>query len=302
VTPSEATEVDVDGRRLRLTNLEKVLYPKTGFTKGNVIDYYTRIAPVLLPHLRNRPLTLKRYPNGVEGHFFYEKQCPKHRPDWVQVQPIQGSQRVVEFCLANDKPTLVWVANLASLELHPLLSTSESLSTPTKLTFDLDPGPPASIVECSKVAMSLRALLGDLGLGECFAKTSGSKGMQVDVPLNTPTSFDATKIFAKTVARFMEKDGLVVSKMEKAVRKNKVLVDWSQNDQSKTTVSVYSLRAKDEPTVSTPISWDEVEDCAGGKMLSFTTDEVLDRVERLGDLHEPVTRVTQNLPEPPSLD
>ena len=293
--------VEVGGRQLRLSNLDKLMYPEPGFTKGQVIDYYTRIAPVLLPHLRDRPLTLKRYPDGVEGPYFYEKQCPSHRPDWVETAPIPARGRTIDFCLANDLPTLVWTANLADLELHTSLSLAREIERPTMMAFDLDPGPPATIVECTEVALWLRELFDELGL-ESFPKTSGSKGLQVYVPLNGETSYDATKPFAKALAELLERrhKELVVSSMRKDIRPGKVLIDWSQNDEHKTTVCVYSLRAKARPTVSTPLSWDEVEDVLDSgdpDTAVFDSDEVLERVDEHGDLFEPVLTLEQRLPE-----
>jgi bifunctional non-homologous end joining protein LigD len=293
-------EVEVEGRRLSLSNLDKVMYPEVGFTKGQVIDYYTRIAPVLLPHLRGRPLTLKRYPDGVQGQHFYEKQCPSHRPEWVRTAPIRAGSKVIDFCLCDDLPTLVWAANLADLEIHPSLALATDYSSPTVVAFDLDPGPPATIVECAEVAVRLRAALGGVGL-ECYPKTSGSKGMQVYAPLNTPTSYERTKPFAYAVAQAIERaePELVVSDMKKSLRAGKVFVDWSQNDQHKTTVAVYSLRARERPTVSTPITWDEVEAVRSSgdpDDLVFTSDDVLARVEEHGDLFAPVATQRQQLP------
>jgi bifunctional non-homologous end joining protein LigD len=294
-------EVDVDGRRLSLSNLDKVLYPKAGFTKGQVIDYYTRIAPTVLPHLRGRPLTLKRYPNGVEAPYFYEKQCPAHRPDWVRTARIgMRGVRAIDFCLCDDLPTLVWLANLADLELHPSLSMAADVTSPAILAFDLDPGEPATIVDCAEVAVRLRAALDSIGL-QAFPKTSGSKGMQVYVPLNTPTSYDATKPFARALAQVLERaePELVVSEMAKVKRPGRVFVDWSQNDEHKTTVGVYSLRARDRPTVSTPIGWEEVEAVLGSRdpeELVFTSDDVLARVAERGDLFAPVATLQQELP------
>src|SRR5207244_461199 len=244
----EKAELVVEGKKLAVSNLNKVLYPKVGFTKGQVIDCYIRIAPVLLPHLRDRPLTMKRYPNGVDAEFFYEKNCPSHRPKWVQTAKVwsEGNNRIMHFCLAQDIPTLVWAANLADLELHTSLSLAKAILRPTMLVFDLDPGAPANIVQCCQVALWVRELFGKLGL-DSFAKTSGSKGMQVYIPLNTPTSYDETKPFAHAVARQLEDEypDLIVSDMKKSLRIGKVLVDWSQNDDHKTTVCVYSLRAKE---------------------------------------------------------
>jgi len=299
---SRRVEVEIDGRTLSLSNLEKVLYPKAGFTKGQVIDYYTRVAPVLLPHLRDRPLTLKRYPNGVEGEYFYEKQCPKHRPDWVRTEAVysHSARRTIDFCVTDDLPTLVWTSNLADLELHTSLAKVDDVASPAILAFDLDPGPPATIVECAEVAVRLREIFDHLGL-EAFPKTSGSKGMQVYVPLNTRTSYDVTKPFALAIAQLLERrhPDLVVSDMKKALRTSKVLVDWSQNDEHKTTVCVYSLRARDHPTVSTPVTWEEVEAVRVSREpddLAFTSDDVLARVADLGDLFAPVEELRQELP------
>jgi bifunctional non-homologous end joining protein LigD len=300
---SAGAEVTVEGRRLKLTNLDKVLYPKAGFTKADVIDYYTRIAPVLLPHLRNRPLTMKRYPNGVDAPFFYEKNCPSHRPEWLQLAPVwsEGKQSVMNYCLANDLPSLVWAANLADLELHTSLAKAKDVDRPTVMVFDLDPGPPADVLACAKVALIVRSLFAELGL-ESFVKTSGSKGLQVYVPLNRPADYRETKSFSKSVAQALERDHpeLVVSRMLKSLRGGKVLVDWSQNDRNKTTVNVYSLRAKDRPTVSTPVEWGEVERALkrqDASLLVFDSKEVLARVERLGDLFEPVLKLKQRLPK-----
>ena len=295
-------EVEVDGRQLKLSNLDKVLYPEVGFTKAQVIDYYTRIAPVLLPHLKNRPLTLKRYPDGVEGNFFYEKQCPSYRPKWVKTASVwsEGNRRDVHYCVANDLPTLVWAANLADLELHTSLSVQRNIERPTMLVFDLDPGAPADIVQCAQVALWLRDVLAELKL-KSFVKTSGSKGMQLYAPLNTPTSYEHTKPFAHAVAQLLEQRHPrdVVSNMKKALRTGKVLIDWSQNDAHKTTVCVYSLRAKAQPTVSTPLAWDEVEAVwhdKSGAAVEFLAEDVLARVDRVGDLFAPVLTLKQRLP------
>ena len=299
---SKTTIVEVNGRKLKLSNLDKVLYPAAGFTKGQVIDYYVRMAPVLLPHIAEHPLTLKRYPEGVDQEFFYEKNAPAHRPDWVKVAPIwsEGNHRNVNYVLANDLPTLVWVANLASIELHPSLSLAKDIDCPTVIAFDLDPGPPATIVECCQVGLWLREIFEHFGL-QTLPKTSGSKGLQVYVPLHTPISYDETKPFAHALARLLESEHpqLVVSDMKKVLRVGKVLVDWSQNDEHKTTVSVYSLRAKERPTVSTPITWDEVEACLKRKdpaRLVFEANDVLERIEKMGDLFAPVLKLKQKLP------
>ena len=299
---SKKTEIEVAGKKLMVSNLDKVLYPETGFTKGQVIDYYIRIAPVLLPHLKNRPITLKRYPNGVEGFFFYEKQCPSHRPDWVKTTevPSRREEGKIDYCLMNDLPALVWAANLADLELHTFLHRAPAITRPTALAFDLDPGAPADIVQCCRVGLWLRAIFDDLGL-QSFPKTSGSKGLQIFIPLNTATNYDKTKAFAHALAERLEREhpDEVVSRMQKALRKGKVLIDWSQNDEHKTTVNVYSLRAKPHPTVSTPVTWLEVEGVAtkgDAQRLSFETEAALKRVETHGDLFAPLLTLKQRLP------
>jgi bifunctional non-homologous end joining protein LigD len=300
---AEKAQLVVEGKKLAVSNLNKVLYPKVGFTKGQVIDYYIQIAPVLLPHLRDRPLTMKRYPNGVDAEFFYEKNCPVHRPKWVKTAKVwsHGNNRMMDYCLAQDLPTLVWAANLADLELHTSLARKNNVAQPTMMVFDLDPGPPANIVQCCQVGIWLRDLLSKMKL-KSFAKTSGSKGLQVYVPLNTPANFDNTKGLSRALAEHLEREHpqLVVSKMLKSLRTGKVLVDWSQNDEHKTTVCVYSLRAKEEPTVSTPVTWDEVETCLKKKkpdLLTFRSDQTLARVETSGDLFEPVEKLKQKLPQ-----
>jgi bifunctional non-homologous end joining protein LigD len=279
-----------------------VLYPKVGFTKGQVIDYYIRVAPVLLPHLKDRPLTMKRYPDGVEGEFFYEKNCPSHRPKWVKTAKVwsESNDRMMNYCLAQDLPTLVWAANLADLELHTSLAHKRDVARPTMMVFDLDPGAPADIVQCCQVGLWLRDLLAKMKL-KSFAKTSGSKGLQVYVPLNLAVAFDQTKGLSRALAQHLEHQhvDLVTSNMSKAVRNGKVFVDWSQNDEHKTTICVYSLRAKEEPTVSTPVGWDEVENCMKKKKadhLKFRSDKVLTRVEKLGDVFAPVEKLKQKLP------
>jgi bifunctional non-homologous end joining protein LigD len=299
---SQKAQLVVEGRKLSVSNLDKVLYPKVRFTKGQVIDYFIRVAPVLLPHLKDRPLTMKRYPDGVEGEFFYEKNCPSHRPQWVKTAKVwsEGNQRIMHYCLANDLPTLVWAANLADLELHTSLSRKDKIERPTMMVFDLDPGPPADIVQCCQVGIWLRDLLAKMKL-KSFAKTSGSKGLQVYVPLNTPVTYDDTKGLSRSLAQHLESEhpDLVTSNMSKAVRKGKVFVDWSQNDEHKTTICVYSLRAKEEPTVSSPVTWNEVENCLKKKnaeLLKFRSDQVLARMEKLGDLFEPVENLKQKPP------
>jgi bifunctional non-homologous end joining protein LigD len=299
----EKAQLVVEGKKLAVSNLDKILYPKTGFTKGQVIDYYIRIAPVLLPHLKDRALTMKRYPDGVEGEFFYEKNCPVHRPKWVKTARVwsDSNNRMMNYCLIQDLPTLVWAANLADLELHTSLSRRQNVERPTVMVFDLDPGTPADIVQCCQVGLWLRDLLGKIGL-ESFAKTSGSKGLQVYVPLNTSVNYEQTKGLSRALAEHLEGEhgDVVTSNMSKALRKGKVLVDWSQNDQHKTTVCVYSLRAKEEPTVSTPIGWEEVAICRKKKkadLLKFRSDQVLARVDKKGDLFKPVEKLKQKLPK-----
>jgi bifunctional non-homologous end joining protein LigD len=280
-----------------------VLYPEAGFSKGEVIDYYARIAPALIPHLRGRPLTVVRYPDGVGGKFFFEKRCPDHRPEWVRTARVWAGNRAgeIDFCVCDERPTLIWLAQLAALELHPSLSLAADVDRPTVVAFDLDPGEPATIVECCRVALLIRELFADLGL-QCFPKTSGSRGMQVYVPLNTPTDYGETKPFARAVARALERaePELVVSRMTKELRRGRVLVDWSQNTASKTTVAAYSLRARARPTVSTPLAWAEVAGCAASEdagRLAFDPADALDRVAEHGDLFAPVLELRQELPE-----
>ncbi len=301
--PADGTKVtvQVDGRQLVLSNLEKVLYP-SGFTKAQVIDYYTRIAPFAVPHYAGRATTLKRYPNGSDAAFFYEKDTPGHRPDWVQTAAIWSghTQRNINYVLVDDLPTMVWLANLAALELHPSLSLAADPPSPTSVVFDLDPGPPAAILECAGVALMLRDLFVSLGL-QSVVKTSGSKGMQVYVPLNSPATYEQTKGFSNAVARLLEREHpkRVVSVMTKNLRTGKVFVDWSQNDEHKTTIGVYSLRARERPFVSTPVAWDEVEAAVASKNasdLAFDATAVLDRVSLSGDLFAPLETLVQELP------
>ncbi len=291
--------LEIGGREVPVSNLHKVFYPKTGFTKGEVIDYYIRISPVLLPHLNNRPISLKRYPDGVEGFFFYEKNCPAHHPRWIKTIAVDKSDgSKIRYCAMNDLAALIWAANLADLELHTFLHRAPALSRPTALAFDLDPGAPADIVECCRVGLEVRKIFAGLGL-ESYAKTSGSKGLQVYVPLNTRITYERTKAFARAVAVALEHHwpDLVISRMERKLRKGKVFIDWSQNDPKKTTVTVYSLRAKEEPTVSTPVTWEEVGQAwKRKKALRFTSEQVLERVEKHGDLFAPVLEKKQKLP------
>jgi len=298
-----ADTLNIGGQDVPVSKLDKVFYPSIGFTKGQLIDYYIRISPVLLPHLKDRPLTLKRYPDGVTGNFFYEKRCPPYRPDWVKTAPIWSDYNNAEihYCLANNLPSIVWAANLGDIELHTSLAKAGKVDQPTMMVFDLDPGAPADILSCARVGLLLREKLDSLKL-QSFPKTSGSKGLQIYAPLNTPVTYDQTKALSHQLAGELEKEHpeSIVSKMGKNIRTGKVFVDWSQNDRHKTTVCVYSLRAKEHPTVSTPVEWDEVESALkknDAARLSFLWDEVLKRVEKQGDLFEPVLKLKQKLPK-----
>jgi bifunctional non-homologous end joining protein LigD len=291
---------EVQGREIKVSNLDKVLYPQVGFTKRDVIEFYAEIAPFLLPHLEGRPLTLKRYPNGVDAGHFYEKQAPSHRPEWVHTARVPTGSKTIEFVVCDDLPTLVWLANLADLELHTSLARAADIEHPTALAFDLDPGEPAGLVECCRVGLLLEGMFSGLGL-QSFAKTSGSKGLQVYVPLNSDVTYDVTKPFAKAVAELLEREEpkLVVSRQTKTLRRGRVLVDWSQNDEHKTTVNVYSLRARERPTVSTPVQWDEVRAAAesgDAERLVFDAAAARARVAEHGDLFAPVVSLVQQLP------
>jgi bifunctional non-homologous end joining protein LigD len=297
-----AQTLAINGRQVPVSNLNKVFYPSVGFTKAQVIDYYIRISPVLLPHLKDRPLTLKRYPEGVNGGFFYEKRCPPYRPEWVKTAPVWSDRNDTEihYCLANDLPSIVWAANLGDLELHTFLAKANDVERPTMMVFDLDPGAPADIVNCAQVGFWLKEKLDALKL-QSFPKTSGSKGLQIYVPLNTPVTYDQTKAVSHELAEQLEREHpeSVLSKMAKNLRGGKVFVDWSQNDRHKTTVCAYSLRAKERPTASAPVDWDEVKSALkkkDPKRLSFLSDEVLKRVEKYGDLFEPLLKLKQKLP------
>jgi bifunctional non-homologous end joining protein LigD len=279
-----------------------VIWPAAGFTKGQAIDYYARVSETILPHLRDRPLTRVRFPDGIEGQRFYEKRAPSHTPDWVRTAPLEfGKEGLLPFVVADEPATLIWLAQLAAFELHPSLSKADDIERPTFLVFDLDPGPPADILDCCRVGIRLRAMFENLGL-DCLPKTSGSKGLQVYVPLNTKVTYDDTKPFAHAVAQALEKDtpDEVVSRMAKDLRKGKILVDWSQNDRAKTTVAVYSIRAREHPTVSTPVEWKEVEralEKGDPDLLRFETADVLKRIDKHGDLFEPVLKLMQKLPK-----
>ncbi|MBA2554976.1 MAG: ATP-dependent DNA ligase [Geodermatophilaceae bacterium] len=304
VPNSERVSVDVGGRTLKLSNLDKVLYPEDGYTKGQVIDYYARIADVLLPHLAGRPLTVKRYPDGVDGKFFFEKNAPSHKPDWVRSVelPTPGSTRqreTIRYAVVEDLPTLIWLANLAALELHIpqwTVGPRGGVRGADLMVFDLDPGPPATIVDCAWVAKAVREVLDEDGL-EAWAKTSGSKGMQLYVPLkeiDAERPWEYSRRLAQRVAK--EHPDRVVWQMTKALRGGKVLIDWSQNSATKTTVAPYSLRARPSPTVSTPVTWEEIEACNAEPELRFTADEVLERVDEHGDLFEPMRHKSFTLP------
>jgi len=277
------------------------MWPADGFTKARAIDYYARVADAILPHLRDRPLTRVRFPDGIDGQRFYEKRAPKGTPDWVRKASIvMGSEGVLDFVVCDGPATLVWLAQLAALELHPSLAVADDPDSPTVVAFDLDPGAPADIIDCCRVALRLRDLFASFDL-ECFPKTSGSKGLQVYLPLNGDDTYDATKPFAHAVAQALERDDpdRITSRMTKSLRAGKVFVDWSQNDRAKTTVAVYSLRAREHPTVSTPLDWDEVLSAVengNADALRFESPAVLERLAERGDLFEPVLKLRQALP------
>ncbi len=293
---NKTNRVEVDGRHLELSNLDKVLWPETGTTKGEMLNYYARITPVLVPHLTGRAVTLKRFPDGVDGTSFFEKNCPSYKPHWMHTVKMGD----VNYCLVDEPATVVWLANLAAIELHPTLAAKPDLGSPTSVVFDLDPGAPADVITCARVSLLIRDLLAQLHL-KAWVKTSGSKGLQLYVPLNSGATYEGTAPFAKAVAQLLEKrhPDLVLSYQQRAAREGKVLIDWSQNAESKTTVSVYSLRARPEPTVSTPVTWDELDDAlsaAEADRLCFEWQDVLDRVERRGDLMAEVLTLEQELP------
>ena len=302
----ETRTVEVDGRELRLTNLDKVLYPEVGFTKGEMVDYYAKVAPAIVPHLNGRAVTLRRFPEGVEDldSAFFEKRCPKHRPKWVKTTRVQAGPNAgkIDFCVCDSLPTLIWMAQLAAIELHPSLSKGRAPKRPTVLAFDLDPGPPADVVDCSRVALRLREVLAQLEL-ESFVKTSGSKGMQLYVPLNGKATYDETRPFAQALAQLIAKqtpDEVLAKMGKKTDRSGKVLIDWYQNNERKTTIAVYSLRARERPTVSTPVTWEEVEAVAesgDGTSLVFEAGDVLERIKEHGDLFAPVLELKQELPD-----
>jgi bifunctional non-homologous end joining protein LigD len=297
VSAQSKTVTEVDGHRLILSNLDKVMYPAAGFTKAGVVDYYARIAPTMLPHLRDRALTMVRFPDGVDGNRFFEKRCPPHAPEWVRQG--ESSEGLVQ-CVIDDVASLVWVANLASLELHTLQATVDEPDRPTSMVLDLDPGPPASILDCCRVALDLRDMLDGLGL-QTVVKTSGGKGLHLATPVRGADA-EATKSFARALGQLLAKQDpeRVTIVMARDIRPGKVFVDWSQNDRHKTTVCAYSLRAQPRPTVSTPLSWDEVSsalDEGDTGALSFEAPDVLVRVDRLGDLYEPNLTEHRSLPD-----
>lgn len=295
---SDRVRVTVGERTLSLSNLDKILYPEVGFTKSQVIDYYARIAPHMLAHVSHRCMTLRRWPDGVDGESFYAKRCPQHRPDWVEVALGPGDSRGgIDYCQLNDEAALVWAANLAALELHAPMARSADIESPTMVVFDLDPGPPATIVECCRIALAIRDVLAAVDLS-CWPKTSGGKGLQLYLPLNSPHTHRQAADFALAVGTLVARaqpDRALVE-MTKALRTGRIFIDWSQNSRHKTTVAAYSLRAAGRPTVSTPLAWDEVSDGADGEPLVFVADQVLDRVGRLGDLFAPVATMEQHLP------
>jgi bifunctional non-homologous end joining protein LigD len=294
--------VEIDGKRLSLSNLEKDLYPSYGFTKAEILEYYRRMAPFILPHLQDRALTLKRYPEGVEQDFFFEKRCPVHRPAWVKTAEVRrDDEERMTVCLVNDLETLLWVENLASLELHVPLARAGSPETPNAMVFDLDPGEAANLLDCARVALILRDLLSPLRLTS-YVKTSGQKGLHVYVPLNREeTTFADTKKFSKAVAEIMQKNypDLVTAKMAKEYRKAKVFINWEQNDSKKTMICVYSLRAREKPFVSFPLAWRELERLAGqreSEKLQVLHSEAVNRAEQQGDLFREVLVTKQQLP------
>ena len=294
--------VEIDGRELSVTNLDKVLYPEVGFTKAEVIDYYVRVAPAMLPHVRGRGVTLRRYPDGVDGPSFFEKRSPDHRPDWIGTALGPGDRKGgIHYLVIDEVATLAWVGNMAALEVHAPMARAVDIDAPTMVVFDLDPGPSAGMTDCCRVALDIRDVLTDLDL-EAWAKTSGSKGLQLYLPLNTPHTHEHASSFALAVAQLLEKQDpkRVTSVMKKDLRRGKVFVDWSQNSHHKTTVAAYSLRARPTPTVSTPVTWDEVASGAAGGVLSFTAPGVLERVADRGDLFAPTATLEQELPRPRS--
>lgn len=297
---AQRTEVEIGGRTLSVSNLDKVLYPEVGFTKAEVIDYYVRIAPVLLLHLGDRGITMRRFPDGVDAGSFFEKRCPSHRPEWVQAVDGPGDRGgAIGYCCLAEAAALAWAANLAAIELHAPMARAADIESPTMVVFDLDPGPGTAMAECAEVGLWIRDTVVGIGL-TAYPKTSGSKGLQVYLPLNSPHSHEHVSSFALAVAQVLERahPALIVTTQAKAARTGKVLIDWSQNSRHKTTICAYSLRARPHPTVSTPVTWDEVAAAAVGEPLSFESADVLARVEELGDLFAPTVTEVQELPAP----
>ena len=302
VSAPERVAVTVGGRQLSVSNLDKVMYPLVGFTKAQVIDYYARVAPAMLGHIGDRGITLRRWPDGVTGESFFEKRCPSHRPAWVGTCAGPGDRGGrIDYCRLDSVAALAWSANLAALEIHAPMARCGDIDSPTMVVFDLDPGSPATIIECCRVALHIREVLESVGLA-AWAKTSGSKGLQLYVPLNRPHTHDHAAGFARAVAQLLERrmPAQVVSIMKRSLRPSKVFIDWGQNARFKTTIAPYSLRGRDHPTASTPVTWDEVADGADGEPLTFTAAEVLDRLDEFGDLFAPTLTLEQDLPAPSS--
>lgn len=300
--PAARYPLEVEGREVLISNPDKVFYPETGFTKAEVIDYYIRIAPALLPHLKDRPLSLKRYPHGVEVSYFYQKEAPPARPKWIKTTPVPSTQRGVpiNYVVCNDLATLVWLANAANLEFHTFMHTAKDLTRPTQVAFDLDPGPGADALTCARVALMLKDQFAALKM-KAFPKVSGSKGVQLHVPLNTPATYEETKVFSRHFALALSRQHpkLVTALMKKELRKGKVFVDWSQNDEHKTTSCVYTMRGVPKPSVAAPVEWKELQaavDADDLALLRFTPDQVLKRVKKKGDLFAPVETLQQKLP------
>lgn len=301
----ERVQVQIGDRTLALSNLDKVMYPAVGFTKAEVINYYVTVAPVMLDHIGDRGITLIRYPDGVDGQSFFSKRCVDYRPPWVHAVegPGHANGDPIHYCQLSEVAALAWTANLAALEIHAPMARSDDLERPTMIVFDLDPGQGTDICDCAEIALSIRSLLDDLGL-RCFPKTSGSKGMQLYLPINNgeTVTHRAAGEFALAVAQVLENErpDKIITKMTRSLRDGKVFIDWSQNSRHKTTVAPYSLRARDEPTVSTPLLWEEVERATSASDLRFTSAEVLDRIETLGDVFAEVVRLDQHLPHTPA--
>lgn len=298
--PADAIRTEIAGRSLKVTNLDKVLYPLIGFTKAQVIEYYARVAPTMLAHIADRGVTFKRWPDGVTGESFFNKRCPDHRPDWLGTCVGPGDREGgIQYCRLDEVAALAWAGNLAALEIHAPMARCDDLDSPTMVVFDLDPGEPATIIECAQVALWIRDVLASLDL-EAWPKTSGSKGMQLYLPLNTEHTHRHAADFALAVAQLLEKQQpkAVTATMAKKERPDKVFIDWSQNSRHKTTIAPYSLRGRERPTVSTPLGWDEVSDAADGEPLHFEAADVLDRIDEFGDVFADTVTLEQALPAP----